>query len=366
MTLQGKGFMIWKINSCEGGNPDSIASVAQAAGLTHVLIKIADGSYVYNYDRTNNVDLIPPVVQALRNKGIGVWGWHYVYGADPTGEARIAISQINKYNLDGYVIDAEAEYKASGKSVAARSYMSTLRASLPSLPIALCSYRYPTYHPQLPWTEFLEKCDINMPQVYWEQAHNAGAQLERSVREFAALTPNRPVMPTGPAYGNGGWVPTASEVGQFLATAKTLNLSSANFFSWDYARAKLQDVWATMSAFSWENGTTTLDIVDQWINAMNSHNAATVAALYTGIALHISRANTVQGSTGIQAYYTNLFTSVLPGATFQLTGIGGTGASRHFTWTATASNGKKVQNGSDSIGLINGKIAYHYTHFDVT
>jgi hypothetical protein len=38
-TIYGKGFYIWKIPNCEGGDPAAIATVAQQAGLQHVLIK---------------------------------------------------------------------------------------------------------------------------------------------------------------------------------------------------------------------------------------------------------------------------------------------------------------------------------------
>jgi hypothetical protein len=107
MFLQGKGMTIWKILSCEGGNAAKIAEVAKSAGFSYVLIKIADAGAAYNYDKVNNKDLIPPVVDALRSAGISVWGWQYVYGYDPIAEARIAISQMNKYGMDGFVIDAE-------------------------------------------------------------------------------------------------------------------------------------------------------------------------------------------------------------------------------------------------------------------
>lgn len=83
MALTGKGMMIWKIPSCEEGNPSKIASVAKAAGFTHVLIKIADGTYSYNVNRTTNIDLVPPVVSSLKAQGLKVWGWHYIYGDNP-------------------------------------------------------------------------------------------------------------------------------------------------------------------------------------------------------------------------------------------------------------------------------------------
>jgi len=34
MALKGKGFFIWKIPDCEGGNAASIAAVAKAAGYS--------------------------------------------------------------------------------------------------------------------------------------------------------------------------------------------------------------------------------------------------------------------------------------------------------------------------------------------
>ena len=68
-----------------------------------------------------------PVVSALRSNGIKVWGWHYIYGDNPIGEANVGIARIRQYNLDGYVIDVEKEYKATGKKAAARKFMNQIR-----------------------------------------------------------------------------------------------------------------------------------------------------------------------------------------------------------------------------------------------
>ena len=60
-----------------------------------------------------------------------------------------------------------------------------------------------------------------------------------------------------------------------------------------------------------------------------------------------------------------MFSQLLPNGVFTLTGFTGTGSSRHFTWTAVSSQGK-VQNGNDTLGVTNGKIAYHYSFFNVS
>jgi len=72
--LEGKGFYVWKIERCENGNVEEIAGKAVVANFGHVLIKIADGPYTYNYDWEKRIDLIPPLAKALHEFGIEVWG----------------------------------------------------------------------------------------------------------------------------------------------------------------------------------------------------------------------------------------------------------------------------------------------------
>jgi hypothetical protein len=92
ITLEGKGFYIWKIPDCEGGDVETITELARNAQLSHVLIKIADGILKYNYDFDNKVDLVSPLREKLKQLRIQAWGWHYVYGNDPIGEARKGLS----------------------------------------------------------------------------------------------------------------------------------------------------------------------------------------------------------------------------------------------------------------------------------
>ncbi len=366
--ISGKGMYLWKIYLCEGGNVDTIANLAQQAGLSHVLIKIADGTNIYNYDWTNHRDLVPPLVSALRARGIQPWGWHYIYGRDPAGEATVAAQRIRQLGLDGYVIDAEMEFEASGMANAARTFMITLRNQMPSgVPIGLSSFRFPSYHPAFPWNEFLSRCDFNMPQVYWVTAHNPADQLIRSVREFRAMFPNQPIAATGSAYKYGTWVPSASEIRTFMATAVNLGLLAANFWEWHLTRDTLDSsIWNAIAAFSWPASPQPQpqDITEEYIAALNTHDPDKVVALYTDRAVHVNTARTVTGKDAIRSWYVSLFNDILPNATFRLTGRSGTGNSRHFTWEATSTAGT-VRNGNDVLGLLDGKIAYHYTFFTV-
>ncbi len=365
MALQGKGIMIWKVKDCEGGNPAAIAKTAVNMGLTHVMLKIADSRYAYNIDKTTNTDLIPPLAQALRAKGLQVWGWHYVYGYDPIGEADIAIKQVKNSNLDGYVIDAEVEYMQAGRDAVARTFMTRLRKSLPSLPVAVCSFRFPTYQPTFPWKAFLEKCDYNMPQVYWMQAHNAGDQLARSLKEFKAITPFRPLVPVGPAFTEAGWTPTAAELKEFMKTAQNLGMPGVDFFSWDECQYRHPTLWSAIGGYSWPVSAPEKTPPQALIAALNTRDAAAVAALYAPNAVHVTAERTVQGSAEIQAWYTQFLRTLFSGGTFELTSSSGEDPTHHLTWRGTTPR-SKIENGKDTLGMLNGKIAYHYSSFTIS
>lgn len=366
MSLKGKGFYIWKVLNCDYGDPEVIAKRARVANLSHVLIKISDGVKTYNYDFTRNVDLVAPVAAALRANGIQVWGWQYIYGFDPIAEARMAIQRMNELNLHGFVINAEGEFKQSGKATAARKYMQELRAALSHIPIALSSYRFPSIHPQIPWREFLEKCDYNMPQVYWLHAHNPGPQLTRTVREFQALQPYRPVIPTGAAFTEHSWRPTPAEVQTFLNTAQELNLGAANFWEWANARApSMEPVWVTIRDYPWGAEPLPKDITEEYVIAVNSGQVENILSLYDPNAVHINSDRMVKGNDAIREWYGQIVPSLFPNLKMTLTGYTGKDNSRRFTWTASSSRGN-VENGNDTLGILNGKIAYHYTYFSKT
>lgn len=377
--LHGKGFYIWKIKECENGDVEKIAEKAAEADFSHVLVKIADGTYSYNYDWERRLDFVPPLARELHHRGIQIWGWHFVYGTKPVKEAQRAIQRIHELNLDGYVIDAEGSYK--GKHEAAKTFMQKLEDKIQNIPIALSSYRAPSYHPQFPWNEFLSKCDYTMPQLYWKKAHNPGEQLRYCVREFKNLPYTPIIVPTGAAFTEDGWAPNAAEVEEFLVTAKELNLPAANFWEWENCRTKLPDsVWEKIAELSWNETPVAArvrdgelqplsaagsDIVEQYIQALNTNSPEQVAELYTSNGVHITPKRTIQGATNIKNWYLLLFNQTLPNATFHLTGHSGTGSSRHLTWTAESPQGN-VLNGNDTLGLVNGKIAYHFSHFKVS
>ncbi len=72
--IHGKGQYIWNIWNTEGGDIDRIVSLAKEAGLSHALVKIADGTSRFNVNAAG-VDLALHLTNALQE---GLGGWSYL------------------------------------------------------------------------------------------------------------------------------------------------------------------------------------------------------------------------------------------------------------------------------------------------
>jgi len=372
MTLQGKGFFTVNLPDCEGGEPGSILAAAQAAGLSHLFVKIADGVKPAGVD-ASGVDFTAPVVQALQQAGMAVWGWQAVYGTNPSAEATIAITRLQALGLDGYVVSAGAEYEQPGKAGAAQEFIKTVHAAL-KVPIALSSFRFPNYHPKFPWSAFLASCDLHMPQVFWEQAHVAIEQLSESKRQCDALPNARPYIPTGAAYSTPGWSPTDQDITDFLDTAQALGLPAVNFFNWDACQAGLPLLWEAIASFTWHVAqhvnppthtptadTETIPISSpdafqlQFLATLNSHSAAQASALYDPAAIQVWADQIRRDTVSIQTGFTAFFTSLPAGTVFTISSAQVKDDLHTYAWKAGPLAGETV------LTLKNGKIILDYT-----
>ncbi len=360
MTLKGKGYYIWQVRHCEEGDPDRIATLARKANLSHVMIKIADGTFPYNVDLDSGYDYARPVIKRLQAHNVQVWGWHYIYGDYPEQEAEIGFTRALELGVDGFVVDAELEYETPTKAAAASRYMTILRNNLGSIPLALSSFRYPSFHIDFPWTNFLERCDYNMPQVYWEQSHHkAGEQLLRCVNDFKKKRPFRPIIPTGPTYKQGGWIPYKEEIIEFMDVAKKLGLTAVNFWYWDGCRRYMPEFWDLVRDYSYDNKPVQVSLPGRYIAALNSKDPEEVLKLYTNSAVHICTTSAVQGKEKIREWITALLKSHA-NDTFTLLGQSRDQNIYNFQWEVTIKNGNTLE-GNDTVGSMNEKIGYHYS-----
>ncbi|HVM71248.1 MAG TPA: nuclear transport factor 2 family protein [Anaerolineales bacterium] len=389
MTLQGKGFFTSNLSNCEGGEPISIVSAAQAAGLSHVIVKVADGVKSIGLDGSG-FDVTTPAIQALRNAGMAVWGWQSIYGNDPSAEAALALARTRALALDGYVIAAGAEFEQPGMSGAARQFMAVLHAGM-KVPIALSSYRFPNFHPGFPWSDFLLFCSIHMPQVYWEQAHDAAEQLIESRRQCAALPNARPFIPTGATYRASTWSPTDQDITDFLDTAEALALPALNFFCWDTCHANLAPVWKAIAGFAWPASapgaahapdtlpdpgrpaaealpapdtlpapeaaaaTPTKAFLRQFLAALNSRQPAQISTFYDQAATQVWADQIRHGALSIQAGFAAFFATLPAGTGFIITSTKVEDDMYTLAWKAGSLTGETI------LTLKNGKIILDYT-----
>lgn len=239
----GKGMFIWRIERI--GSPAEIARQAKEAGFSHVLVKIADGTDYSEYP------LVAELVKALHAVGIVVFGWQYVYLLRPSLEAETAAARCVITGCDGFVIDAEKECKS--KPAEAAEYCERLTYLLPdNISIGLSSYRFPSYHPELPWDIFRGVCAYDAPQVYWERAHNPADQLHQSYTEFQKFNRLLPYIPTGAAYkttyklADGTlvtWKPTPDDIAKFVGALPSLGIQAYNFWEWYCAQTEVPELW---------------------------------------------------------------------------------------------------------------------------
>lgn len=364
MTLQGKGFFTSHLSECEGGDPASILAAALDAGLSHVIVKIADGEKALGIDGSG-IDLTATAVQALRLAGIAVWGWQTIHGKNPMAEAAIAIARMQTLGLDGYVVNPEEQYQHAGMANSAHQFMAEVRSAL-TIPIALSSHRFPDYHPDMSWSTFLEFCDLHMPQVTWESAHNAGAQMRESKRQCDALPNARPYISTGGVYPSSGWSPTTEDINDFLNTARAIGLPAVNFFDWDTCRQKLPLLWTTIADFAWPvSASTSKQVISpiflrdaflvRFLSALNSRQAVQACALYDPAAIQVWADQTLPGASAIQTGFAAFFESVPAGTIFTIDQAQSEADLRHLSWKAGSLTGKST------FVLKNGKIILDYT-----
>lgn len=234
----GKGMLIWQLRKCCEGNMELLAQKAKDAKLDWVSIKVAERYGNYNADK------IKDAIRELREQNIQVWGWGYIYGDDPIREAESNAKIIEELDLDGYFIDAESEYKRPNMKEKAKLYSKRLR-ELTDKPIGLCSYRYPDYHKEFPFAEFLEICDFHAPQLYWIGANKENSpqiQLDLSWNQLKKLK-DIPFVPIGVAcnhpVGDKIWSPTKNQLKNFIQYSKSKNISYG-FYVWETAEKNLE------------------------------------------------------------------------------------------------------------------------------
>jgi hypothetical protein len=218
-VFDGNGMWIWYVDKSDGGNLDAIAARANAAGVKTVFIKSGDGATYWS-------QFSPLIVGGLKQRGLNVCAWQFVYGKVPTDEADVGAQAVTS-GAQCLVIDAESDYE--GKYAAAKTYMTRLRSQLPaSFPVGLTSFPYVDYHPGLPYSVFFSNgADYNLPQVYWK---DIGTSVDTAMQHTYVHNKiyGKPIFPLGQSYND----PPPEDMTRFRQLAASYGSSGLSWWSW--------------------------------------------------------------------------------------------------------------------------------------
>jgi hypothetical protein len=231
-VFDGSGMWIWYMDKSEGGDLDAIAARANAAGVKTVFIKSGDGATYWS-------QFSPLVVGGLKQRGLNVCGWQFVYGKVPSDEADVG-ARAAQSGAQCLVIDAESEYE--GRYAEARTYMTRLRSQLqPGFPVGLTSFPYVDYHPGLPYSVFFAGgADFNLPQVYWK---DIGTSVDTAMQRTYVHNKiyGKPILPLGQSYSD----PPPDQMKRFRQLAALYGSSGLSWWSW---QASTQRGWDAVGA----------------------------------------------------------------------------------------------------------------------
>ncbi len=249
--IQGKWAYIWHVSNIFSGNVQKIVTECQNAGMTGVALKICNGTYAWSAARHRLDDM----VSALDEAGLGVilWGYQYLI-YNPRLEAQVAIEQIQRYEDSAlaYLIDAESEAKRA-TNAQAKLFMDPLRdyTDAVGLPIALNTYRFPTYHRELPWEELRKGTDFDCPQIYYRHTDPV-SNAQRALQEYAELgAPSLPFKPAGDMYREHGRQPYPGAVTEYLTWCRDHpHVSSSIMWAMDQIETTYT-LWSEFADFDW-------------------------------------------------------------------------------------------------------------------
>lgn len=234
----GNWLWIWQVSAI--GDKNYIKNKAKDMGLSGVLVKAHDGDLSSEVSK-RYMQQFKEIIGPLKEVGLGVAAWGYLYGNNPLGEVDAA-SEAIKAGADWYVMDVEAEFEPSHRPAKenekkAKQFCEGLNKKYPNIPKGFTSFAIPEYHP-LPYHIFAEYVDVMMPQIYW---HTIGWDLqftfEKSFNQWKEF--GLPVAPVGQSYG--GFPP--EEMGKFADLALKKGCTGISWWDWQHATvAQLQTI----------------------------------------------------------------------------------------------------------------------------
>jgi hypothetical protein len=219
MSWRDAGAFVWHPTSID---PVALGKELRANDFGWAAIFIQDG--------TEAAPLDPVWIQKFRDASglpLGAWG---VLRTNPVGEAGLVHTLVDRYGLDFYVADAEAEYGYTGTGGASgtrlrrsAAFVARFRGLEPGLPAAVASYCRPDEH-DLDWRAWSSAGFDFLPEAY---VNDLGASVAPAacVAGSATYFPADRVHPIVGMYQGRLGLGSAATYGRLLHEAGTKGFS---------------------------------------------------------------------------------------------------------------------------------------------
>lgn len=246
VTLLPTGKGMW-FNRLEysGDSPEQIVAKAQAAGITHLYLRL--GSSRGDFYAQSDLDRVLPVAHA---GGLKVVGWDFPYLEDPVADAQRAAAEIAYTTPDGHSIDAfsaDIETSSEGVQLAADrvlEYGKTLRELVgPGFPL-VGTVPNACLNMSFPYAEVGLYFDAIAPMVYWI-TRNPGTDVACNLERLSGL--GLPILPVGQAYDPAldnpamvDLIPGYEHLDLFMDVAAEDGATGVSFWAWHTASP---DMW---------------------------------------------------------------------------------------------------------------------------
>lgn len=155
----------------------------------------------------------------FKSRGIEVFGWGYHYGTKDVDEQAAAVQQAFDVGIEGYVIDVEEEVKAAKNKDELKKLLPKLRAVVPPGKFGYTSFGNPEFHPDVPWKELDDVCDLAFPQIYFEKFRfkpTNEEEVQACLEAHKKLKLKKPVMPIWGSESDTTNPAAASELQSYL------------------------------------------------------------------------------------------------------------------------------------------------------
>jgi hypothetical protein len=234
----GKGDWIYILSSAVnqmGGNVPGVTNLASLMayqknqGMQYLIIKAADGHT--HFPSEANPQFSAAVVDAGHAAGLKIFGYNRSFGTNIPGELAI-VDEVFNLGADGFVIDAESEWKTvnlPNNTIIATNFLSALRTNWPNKFIAHSPFAFISSHSTFPYKEFGYYCDAAIPQIYFiEFGMSASAAVAQTSLEWRnwqnGLTGKwtnsiKPLAPAGQGWSGSGPC-TAADITEFVNALK--------------------------------------------------------------------------------------------------------------------------------------------------